>query len=598
MTPGGSHSNFSQNQNPILNSNDHSNTTMNMNTLLGDNNPFVNAQVTGGAINGRRLSVSGVPLVIPNVANASNNAATVMVQPYVINENDKMKFITLKSVKRLLEQYATFKASSLDNTKTLIFFISTECQTKLIAKQLLLGTELSRYITPQNVYLAKDKHVEDMLSDYLRPTSRDEFVTMFNQAMTHPRWKPNLEFNTVNYYREIFPHVVLFLEEAGTYDEYLRRGAMDFEKDYMPKAEWGKSEPGGMFRIALAILHPFQDNFVQLLNREKLTKIASMREFILYFTKVNSETSQMSLNILRQNNAMKKPEDFKVIAAQARKKSDEFKEYKDRASKAPRTGTPRPKYTRYVKNRLNELVPVEFELPEEGEEENSILNSDDEEDNVMTEEEFYQKYDEKREYQDKVAKEIRDWDESEVQLALHALCAIQPTSYTPRRGQDGIKIYKAKPVNTKDQVCFQYAFGNCIAGKECVYSHDSEKIKKFLKSSYERLLGAPAWDPKIVAEAGTAKTPNRGANHQRDYDKSNRSGSDGRGASQSPAANQTRPSFGKSYGNNYIIEVEKSDGKTDDLPSAGANQPPSAENKLGSSPRLASIGASRDDPDC
>ena len=342
--------------------NDQTTTTMNCNTVLGDNNPFVNAQVMGSGCNGRRLTISNVPSVIPNVANASSNAATVMVQPYIINENDKMKFITLKSVKRLLEQYATFKASSLDNTKTLIFFINTDCQTKLIAKQLLLGTTLSQYITPQNVYLAKDKHVEDMLSDYLRPTSRDEFVTMFNQAMTHPRWKRDLEFNTINYYREIFPHVVLFLEEVATYDEYLRRGAMSFELDYMPKMEWGKSDPGGMFRIAMAILHPFQDNFIQILKEEKLKKIASMREFILYFTKVNSEISQMSLNILRQNNTMKKPEDFKVIAAQARRKSDDYKEYKDKISKAPRTGTPRPKFTRYVKSRLNKMVDEVDEL--------------------------------------------------------------------------------------------------------------------------------------------------------------------------------------------------------------------------------------------
>jgi hypothetical protein len=417
---------------------------------------------------------------------------------------------------------------------------------------------------------------------------------MFNQAMTHPRWKRDLEFNTINYYREIFPHVVLFLEEVATYDEYLRRGAMSFELDYMPKMEWGKSDPGGMFRIAMAILHPFQDNFIQILKEEKLKKIASMREFILYFTKVNSEISQMSLNILRQNNTMKKPEDFKVIAAQARRKSDDYKEYKDKISKAPRTGTPRPKFTRYVKSRLNKMVDEVDELPEEGDEE---TNSDDDEETMLTEEEFYQKHDEKREHQERVAKEIRDWDASEIDLAISALCAIQPTSYAPRHGQGGVKIYKAKPVNTKEQVCFQYAFGNCIAGKDCVYSHDSDKIKKFLKSSYERLLGAPAWDPKIVADAGTARIPNKGGNDQRDFNKPDRSGGNGKGVSQSPATNHSRPTFGNNYGKNYMIEGENSSDNTDDLPSAGANQPPSAENKSGSS-RVAPMGASRDNSDC
>jgi hypothetical protein len=229
-----------------------------------------------------------------------------------------------------------------------------------------------------------------------------------------------------------------------------------------------------------------------------------------------------------------------------------------------------------------------------------VFESDDEEDNnEMTEEEWNRKYEEEQSHKDKVAKEIRNWDDSEVQLALDALCAIEP-NYTPRRNHDGVKIYKAKPVNTKEQVCFQYAYGKCTAGNACVYSHDPNKIKGFLKSAYERLVGAPGWDPKILNEVGTTKTPGRSDYGSRDGYKSNHAGSHGKtGAAQSPTTDQRKPPFANNYGKNYIIEVEKPSGNTEkkssDLSDAVVNQLHSIE-KSGSSRVLLATG-SRDDPD-
>jgi len=563
--------------------------------LLGDENPFINAKINQ---KNRRMTINNIPGVIPNVANANSNGATVMVQPYVITEEEKMKYITLKSIKRLLESYALFKASSLDNTKTLIYFIKKECQDKLIAKQLLLQTPLSRWINPQCIYLASDAHTERMLSDYIRPTSRDDFVNQFTQAMTHPAWRKDLEFNTVNYYKDIFPHVTLFLEECVIYNDYLRRGAKEFEIDYMPKVEWGKSDPGGLFRIALAILHPYQDNFIQILKEDVLKKIKSMDVFIKYFTLVNTEISKSSLEILQKNNLMKKPQSFTTIAAQARKKSDDFKEYKSKVVRAATTS--KKAYSKYPsRGSLNEL---------EGLDDEGVANDNDQlqtelsdrDDWNLDEEEWSQKYDDNVAHREWVSKEIRNWHESEVELALHALCAIEPSSYTPRRNHDGIKIYKAKPVNTKEQTCFAYAYGNCTAGNSCVYSHDPAKIKNFLRTTYERLVGAPSWDPKIATEVGTMNNRGQGGHVRRDNVGSNHGGGRGRGAFQSPAANQKKITYSNDYSQSYIIEVEKPNGNTEnkssDLPGAGPNQPVSAE-KSGSI-RSPSTSGGRNESDC
>ena len=558
-----------------------------------NDNPFGNATINRS---GRRMTISAIPSVLPGVATAGNNQATVVVTPYEVKESDKMKYISLKSIKRLMEHYAVFKASSLDNTKTLIFFINTECQHKLISNQLVLGTELSKSINPQNIFRVKDSHVEDMLSDYIRPTSRDDFVYLFQQAMTHPRWKKDLLFGTLNYHKDIFPLVTLFLEECEIYDEYLRRGATPYEKDFMPKMEWGKKDPGGMLRIAMAVLHPYQDNFVQLLNEEKLNKITSMKEFIRIFKDKNREVSQISLEILRQNDQMKKPTDFKTIAAQARKKSDEYKEYKDKVAKTGSANATKRSstYNRYARSKstLNQIEGDNSTNPESENEEEFFIHpeafgSDDEDDSFeMTEEEWNQKYDEDRSHQEKVNKEIRNWDDSEVLLALDALCAIQP-SYAPRRNHDGIKVYKAKPVNTKEQVCFQYAYGNCTAGNACVYSHDPGKIKGFLKSSLERIMNAPTYEPGILASVTTPRTPDRSGNGSQDKSKSNHGGSHGyKGAAQTPTAGNRKPPFVNNYGKNYVISgkelVEITEKKSSDLPSAGGDQPHSAA-KSGSS---------------
>ena len=498
-----------------------------------------------------------------------------------------------------MEQYAVFRASSLDNTKTLIFFINRECQTKLLDKQLLLDNELAKVVNLQNIFTVKDRVVEDMLTDYIRPTSRDDFIVQFNQAMTHPTWRKDIEFNTVNYYKHIFPHITVFLEECEIYDRYLRRGADAVETMFMPKLEWGKSEPGGMFRIAMAILHPYQENFIELLGEDNLKVLKSMKEFIKYFSIRNKEISKMSLEITRQNQVMKKPANYSTIAAQARKKSDDYKEYKAKTAKG--SSPTKKTYTHYVKNRLNEIEEVEFDFPPNEEEFVIDISDDSADDPDMTEEEYNQKWDEKQNRKESVAKELRDWDRSEVELALHALCAIAP-AYTPRRNHESVKIYKAKPVNTKEQVCFSYAFGNCEAGKACVYSHDPVKVRGFLKSSYQRLLKAPAWDPKITTEPAETVTSDRSNQNRQENNRSNHGGGHGRGAAQSPATNQrTSTPYNINYGKNYVIVEEKSNGNTEnkssDLPSTGAKQPPGTENHSGSS-RSPSTSGGRDDPEC
>jgi hypothetical protein len=352
---------------PSVLSGNHSGGLNSTDEILGENNPFVNSRVSN---NSRRMSFEkSIPAATTGVSGNLNPAATLVVTPYVISEDMKMKFITLSSLKRLLEQYSLFKASTYDNTKTLIFFINAECQKQLVLCQQRLWTPLIEGgLNLQNVYLLKDKHTEDMISDYIRPTSRDDYVIKLNGAVTKPPWSKDYEFDVAVYETKIFPHVVIFLQELETYDHYLRRGATPYQLDFMPKMELGKATTAGsgMWRIALDMLN--NKNFLTLLKEENLKVIKSMKDFVTYFSAKNIELCKLSRELKHHNTLMKEPEDYKTISALARKKSDDYKQFKERGTKPAVPTRSRGKFTRYVKNSLNEIVPVDFETSDEAEE--------------------------------------------------------------------------------------------------------------------------------------------------------------------------------------------------------------------------------------
>jgi len=581
-----------------------SNNGIDADQVFGDDNPFIHTKINYS--NNRRASfersIPADPIFSSPTANG-NPSTTLVVTPYVIEEDKKMKHITLSGLKRLLEQYELFKASTYDNTKTLIFFINYECQVALVKKQMSLHTPLiQKKLNFQNVYLLKDEHTQDMISDYIRPESRIDFVQKFYQAMTKPTWPKDFEFTVENYEDKVFPYIATYLTEVQIYDHYLRRNAAPYQLDYMPAMEWGKNTSGGsgMIRIAMEILN--NKHFVTLLKEEVLKSIKSMKDFIAYFDAKNVELCKLSRELKHNNTLLKEPEDYKTIAAVARKKSQDYQAYKEKAKSPSKSPPARRKFRAYVKNSLNEIVPMEFNFvpPVEDEDEfvvDLIDNSDDELDENLSEDEWQKKTDVIDQYKDETKKIVQEWHDSEIELALHALCAMEPT-YAPRLNKDGIKIYKAKPVNTKEQACFQYAFGHCEAGKDCIYSHESEKIKKFLRTSYEKLALSPAWDPRFITEANTKRNSGGSGYDRRNVTNKSNHGGRGGSASQSPASNQRSGYSNNTQAKNYIIvEKNTSDENPEELSGTGNDQLLGAEKQLALL-RGAQPSASRDNADC
>jgi hypothetical protein len=420
--------------------------------------------------------------------------------------------------------------------------------------------------------------------------------------MTKPTWPKDFEFTVENYEDKVFPYIATYLTEVQIYDHYLRRNAAPYQLDYMPAMEWGKNTSGGsgMIRIAMEILN--NKHFVTLLKEEVLKSIKSMKDFIAYFDAKNVELCKLSRELKHNNTLLKEPEDYKTIAAVARKKSQDYQAYKEKAKSPSKSPPARRKFRAYVKNSLNEIVPMEFNFvpPVEDEDEfvvDLIDNSDDELDENLSEDEWQKKTDVIDQYKDETKKIVQEWHDSEIELALHALCAMEPT-YAPRLNKDGIKIYKAKPVNTKEQACFQYAFGHCEAGKDCIYSHESEKIKKFLRTSYEKLALSPAWDPKFITEANTKRNSGGSGHDRRNVTNKSNHGGRGGSASQSPASNQRSGYSNNTQAKNYIIvEKNTSDENPEELSGTGNDQLLGAEKQLALL-RGAQPSASRDNADC
>ena len=550
----------------------------------------------------RRLTINPrVPVDLVN--GGSENSVSVMVHPYRVGEKDKIRVITLKSMKRLAEIYKEYLATSLDKTKTLIYFIHPDAQKELYTKQGLLHTKIAKDYKLQELYLMKDRHTEKMMADYIRPLGRDEFVETLHRAMTFPRWKPGIKFGVADYYRHIFQHVTLFLDEAEVYYNLLIKKATPRQLGKYPKAEWGSKDPGGLFRILMIVLEPYTDNFIEMLGGEqKLKKIEGLDEFLSRFKQANMDKAKKSREQEEEDSELRKPMSYITSAASARKKHEDFTSYV--AKSKTTTSTARVPFTRKTSGRLRILyddegnaVPIdESWINPEGEdsqdpdlEEEESTHQED-----MTEEELEIAWEEEQKRKADVERMIENWDETfadheDAKYAANALYALFSGSHKPgsrafpqNRGNPRIQEQR-KP---QDQVCFAYAFGKCTDGDKCKYSHDKMKVEDFLWSQFNKLKNSAHWKDAILQRPPPKPQEPRTAygNHKPGFGGGNGKPYAGRGGIHTPAKKI-------SFGENKVL----------DLVENASSDPKSVSNsslpeKPGSS-RSAPTGADRADSD-
>jgi len=561
--------------------------------------------------NNRRLTITPrVPVDLVN--GGAENSVSVMVHPYRVDEKDKIRVITLKSMKRLAEIYKEYLATSLDKTKTLIYFIHPDAQKELYTKQGLLDTKIAKRYKLQELYTVKDKHTERMMADYIRPLGRDEFVETLHKAMTFPKWKPGIKFGVTDYYRNIFQHVSLFIEEAEVYYNLLIDKATPKQLAKYPKPEWGSKEPGGLFRVLMVVLEPYAENFIEMLGGEqKLKKIEGLDNFLSHFKEVNTKKAAKSREQEEDDSELRKPKSYVVSAASARKKHEDFSTYVAKSkSTIPSSRVP---YARKSTGRLRILydddgnpIPVDESWIEQENEDSRDPGSDDEDsvDHVdMTEEELEIAWEEEQKRRSEIDRKIENWDETladheDAKYAANALYALtsayqksSSASFSHNRGNPRSQ----DPKKSGDQVCFAYAFGKCPVGDKCQYSHDKMKIEDFLAKQFNRMKTSPFWKDSILHRV-LPKPPEQRSGH--DTPRVNFQGSNGRpyagrGGIHTPLRKPT-------YGENKLL-IQEENAPPEDQSTTKHNERPGTNLPLSSersgSTRAPSIAGDRADSD-
>jgi len=508
---------------------------------------------------------------------------TVMVTPYEVKENEKMNVISPKAFKRIVEIYRTYQATSLDKTKRLIHFISTDVRKELHAEQVLRETVIGLNVKLSHITDLEDKHTERMIADKLRPNDLLSYTRLFSKSLTATSWDKNttLKFSAANYYDHIFPYITIFLEEIEVYYDLFRRGASKSQLKRHPKIEYGKDKQPGLFRILIEYLEPFQQNFVKVLGgEEELKKIKTMKDFITIFKSANKKLARRSRRVAVKDLDLQEPESYKTTVARAKKSKEEMAEAKKSvfSSKKRTSG-----YLRMMQNAGGE-EPYEEAGNEDTDEE--IFNSG------KTEEEVEAAWEKKQADKTEAKEKIENWDQTWADYeASNALFVLSP-EYRPKPGAGNFK----KGLNTKpsqDLICFAHVYEKCDKGEKCDYSHDRMKIEDFLWKQYNRLKYSNFWKDNILQ-----RPPPSVAIEKKDVTPDNRKSLHTPTGKNFATRDGSRTPFkgATTYGQNRILDREE-DEKEYEVKgnTSGADDKTLSTEKLGSN-RTTPSGVERSDP--
>ena len=101
-----------------------------------------------------------------------------------IPEGDKMKNLSLRSLKICLEKFRTSKLSSLDNSRRLMEFISVPVEERMVCenrrRSVVYG--FTTEIVMETVDLISDRLCEEILCNCVRPISKEEYRKLCSPA--------------------------------------------------------------------------------------------------------------------------------------------------------------------------------------------------------------------------------------------------------------------------------------------------------------------------------------------------------------------------------------------------------------------------------
>ena len=412
--------------------------------------PHVTARNGGRAA---RYSLSHLP------ENTLNTTQT-LVKEYVI-PNDKILScsetnpVTLRLIGWLYDNYQHYKTTSADKSKTLIMFIHKSVTKLMLEKEGSLKSPLAEWITETKIYEATDEQTDIMLTNLIRPKSRNEYQTMFVEAVTKPDFSKAIKFDTEEWHDKIYPKINKTLRDVSRYDNYLRRFATPQQLKMYPKYNWGKSKgrEEGLFRMVFKFFQPHHEKILTLVGEEEVKRLTSLDELLRKIELMNDDKNRQSEELMVRNEEMMEPLDTSELIAKSKAKTLQDKLRKGHADR-----------------KSNSKYPARLNLLGDGNPANQ-QGSDDDDDGFIAE--------------------------------LHALMGAG--YFHGNKKQHGDDRGLKHTSDAKKLPCYKHAVsGACDAGKDCIYSHEHKDAQAFLERELRKVLFSPNYHDLIMTRAKAA----------------------------------------------------------------------------------------------
>ena len=390
------------------------------------------------------------PLSGGGAVQASQVVTTVIVEPFKLKDDEKMKTISYRSVLKFLEKYRVYQHESLDKSRKLWYFIGQDLLRLLVDNEVRLSTDLSLGLTYSTVYDISDVKLMGVLARYLRPLTTKEYTQQLYKTVQVVSVKGDWKFQIGDYDTMLHAPVMKMCQEAKEFDELVRLTATPEEISRLPAINYGKDTKPGVIRLFMKLFGVFEANFLALLKEEELKKIDSLEAFKESVKKVNNDqaTKAKALRIAEAESAP--PE----------KVGDTYNSIVNKTSQNDPTKILQRPRQAYERPGLPGLRVIDSKTE------------------ARTNYDWTQGHHSYEAYSD-------DEDNS-------ASIALVNKSYggNTRNSQD-IRIYKDKP-QEKTLPCFIYFnTGNCPDGKSCIYGHGEKEMETHAESIAKQINSSP-----------------------------------------------------------------------------------------------------------
>ena len=402
----------------------------------------------------------------------SKQAIQTIAQEHVVPEDQKIRKITLKSSMKLFEDYNRYMHTSMDKTKTITSFVSTDALKDLVDNENKVNTSLLKNeLTYSTIHSADNEVIKKIIANKVRPQTSEEYATLIYENITMFKpLKPTktnndknelyTEFVVKNYDKYMHPAVLKLLDELETFDNLFRLGVTEAEISYMPKMEYGSKKNPGVFRIFIQCFNDYKENYIMLLTETKLKSLNTLVGYIMLVKEANNEVANLA----------KKVRELEIKMTPILPTEDAFSGVRNaKLQEGFKRGT------EYKKN-ISALKSMEHDI------------------------EYPEIY--------RGEEEVDSGDSNT--LALYK----SPAKPAPKNVQfkapatGATQTYKTEPVDYQSKICFVFArTGACDAGTNCVYSHDPKECEKYLAAKVAEFSKSPMYKSTQSPSSSQFNTP-------------------------------------------------------------------------------------------